>query len=151
MKIRLLFICCGLFQFISCINRSMEPVDFLIGTWQIESKDQYETWARDGSKELIGYSYKVRENQKIVLETLAIKMIDNQMIYEATVPDQNEGQTIQFTLNPEIEFYFSFENFNHDFPKQIQYQKISDNEIKVIVLGDEGKGFSYKLIRQVKE
>jgi hypothetical protein len=126
----------------------MESVDFLIGTWKIEDKNQYETWVKASNNELIGHSYKVKENQKIILETIAIKMIDNQMVYEATVPDQNEGQTIKFALNPEIELYFSFENLNHDFPKQIQYYKISEDEIKISVLGDDGKGFSYKLIRQ---
>ena len=129
----------------------MESVDFLIGTWKIESKNQYETWAKESNSELIGHSYEVNENQKFILETIAIKMIDNQMIYEATVPNQNEGQTVQFALNPEIESYLSFENLNHDFPKQIQYHKISDNEIKISVLGDDEKGFSYKLIRQEDE
>jgi len=148
---RILFIFCGLFPFISCVNHSMDSIDFLIGTWQIESRDQYETWAKDRNNALIGYSYEVRENQEIILETLAIKMIDNQMVYEATVPDQNEGQSIHFTLNPDLGSCFSFENIHHDFPKKIQYHKLSDNEIKIIVLGEEGKGFSYKLIRQVKE
>jgi hypothetical protein len=148
---RVMLICCGLFLFISCVNLNMEAVDFLIGTWKVESKNQYETWVMDSNNELNGHSYQVNENQNIILETIAIKMIDNQMIYEATVPDQNEGQTIQFALNPEIESYFSFENLNHDFPKQIQYHKISDNEIKISVLGDEGKGFSYMLIRQENE
>jgi hypothetical protein len=129
----------------------MESVDFLIGTWKIESKNQYETWSKESNNELIGHSYEVNENQKFILETIAIKMIDNQMIYEATVPDQNKGQTVQFALNPEIESYLSFENLNHDFPKQIQYYKISDNEIKISVLGDDEKGFSYKLIRQEDE
>jgi hypothetical protein len=75
-------------------------------------------------------------------------MIEKRMIYEATVPNQNEGQTIRFIRNPEIKTYFSFENLNHDFTKRIQYQMISDDEIKINVLGDDGRGFSYKLIRQ---
>lgn len=129
----------------------MEAIEFLVGTWKIESKNQYESWVKDGSNQLIGQSYKIDENQKVILEIIAIRMIDNQMIYEATVPDQNEGQTIQFTLNPAIDSYFSFENLNHDFPKQIQYNKISDDEIMISVLGDDGEGFSYKLIRQENE
>jgi hypothetical protein len=129
----------------------MEAVEFLVGTWQIESKNQYETWAKDSNNDLIGHSYEIIENKKVILETIAIKTIGTQMIYEATVPDQNEGQTIQFTLNPEFKSYLSFENLNHDFPKKIQYHKISDNKIKIIVLGDDGEGFSYMLIRQLNE
>jgi len=79
---------------------------------------------------------------------LSIKKIGNRIIYEATVPNQNDGETIQFTLNTEIKLYFSFENDKHDFPKKIQYKKISDNEIEVAVLGDNGKGFSYTQFKQ---
>lgn len=126
----------------------MEAVYFLIGTWKIDGKEQFESWEKDSNNELIGYSYKVNENQKNILETISIKMINNQMIYEATVPNQNEGQTIQFVQNHEIEAYFSFENLNHDFPKKIQYHKISEDEIKINVLGEDDSGFSYMLIRQ---
>ena len=151
MKIKILSICCGLLLFVSCTDRSIGKVDFLIGTWKMESKNQYETWRKASNYELIGYSYEISENQKKIQETIAIKMIDNRMTYEATVPDQNEGKTIQFALNPEIKSYLSFENLNHDFPKKIQYHRISDNEITIKVVGDDDKGFSYKLIKQENE
>ena len=141
----------GLFLFISCTNRSLDNVDFLIGTWKIENQNQYETWTKTSENKLSGYSYEFIGNQKKVLETIAIKMINDQMIYEATVPSQNEGQTIQFVLNPEINSYFSFENPSHDFPKIIQYKKISEKEIMISVLGDDGKSFTYKMIKQEEE
>lgn len=148
---KIFLICIGVFLIISCANHSIDRIDFLIGTWKIENQNQFEIWTKVNNNELIGHSYKINENQKKILETLTIKMIDNQMIYEATVPDQNEGKSIQFALNPEITSYFSFENLNHDFPKRIQYEKISGNEIAVSVLGDDGQGFSYKMIKQVNE
>ena len=73
---------------------------------------------------------------------------NHQLSGRATVPDQNEGRTIQFTLNTEIKSYFSFENEKHDFPKKIQYKKITDDEIEITVLGDNGKGFSYTQLKQ---
>jgi hypothetical protein len=62
---RIFMIFCGLYLFSSCANRHMEAVDFLIGTWKIDSKDQFESWEKESNNELIGYSYKVNENQKI--------------------------------------------------------------------------------------
>jgi len=120
----------------------------MIGTWKIEGEDQYEVWETNKNKELIGYSYKFENNEKSLTETLSIKEIDNQTFYEATVPDQNDGKTIRFTLNNDIKAYLSFENLEHDFPKKIQYRRINDNEIEVTVSGDEGKGFSYTQLRQ---
>jgi hypothetical protein len=132
----------------SCSENKLSSVDFIIGTWKMEGKEQYENWELSNDKELIGYSYKFNDNQKIITETLSIKIIENNIIYEATVPDQNEGNTIPFTLNNGIKEYLSFENIEHDFPKKIQYKRIADDEIEVTVLGDEGKGFSYKQLKQ---
>ena len=120
----------------------------MIGTWKVDGEDLYEVWESSKSKELIGYSYSLDNNEKSLTETLSIKEIDNQTFYKATVPDQNDGKTIRFTLNNEIKAYLSFENIEHDFPKKIQYKRISDNEIEVTVLGDKGKGFSYSQFKQ---
>jgi hypothetical protein len=121
----------------------------MIGTWKMEGEDQYEVWESTKSNELIGYSYKFYNNEKSITETLSIRKIDNQTFYEATVPDQNDGKTIRFTLNNEIKSYLSFENIEHDFPKKIQYKRINDNEIEVTVLGDQGRGFSYTQVKQI--
>lgn len=138
---------CVLILFLACSENKLSKVDFMVGTWKLEGKEQYEVWESNNNNELKGYVYRYKDSQKIITETLAIKMSDNTLIYEATVPDQNEGRTIPFTLNNEIKDRLSFENMNHDFPKKIQYKRLSENEIEVTVLGDEDKGFSYKQLK----
>lgn len=120
----------------------------MVGTWKMEGKEQYEVWESSQNNGLIGYSYKLNDNQKTITETLTVKIIENNIIYEATVPNQNEGKTIPFTLNNEIKEYLSFENITHDFPKKIQYKRLNDDVIEVTVIGDQGKGFSYKQQKQ---
>jgi len=144
---RILTSICLLSLLFACSENKTSKLDFLVGTWKIEGKEQYEVWEKNKNNELIGHAYKLDNSQKTITETLAIKKIDNQLVYEATVPNQNEGRTIQFTLNREIESYFSFENDKHDFPKKIQYKRITDYEIEVSVLGDKGKGFSYTQLK----
>ena len=139
---------CLLFILIACPENKTSRLDFMVGTWKMEGKDQYEVWETAKNNEFIGYSYKINNNRKTISETMAIKKIDDQIIYEATVPDQNEGKTIRFTLNNELKTYLSFENLEHDFPKKIQYERINDHKIKVRVLGDKGKGFSYTQLKQ---
>jgi len=72
----------------------------------------------------------------------------NHWVLEATVLKQNSGQTVSFVLNTEVDSILSFENLNHDFPKKIQYLKQSNNQIKVSVLGENNKGFSYIQVKQ---
>jgi hypothetical protein len=145
---RILVSVLALFLFISCeVNESSE-LDFLVGTWKRDNKEQFEVWEKNNSSNLKGYSYRIKDNQKTITETLLIKKIGDQFVYEATVPDQNEGRTVQFILNTETDSLFSFENDKHDFPKKIQYKRINDNQLKVIVLGDDDTGFSYIQIKQ---
>lgn len=137
-----------LFLSSSCADKKASELDFLVGTWKRDNKEQFEVWEKNNSLEFIGYSYRFKDNQKIITETLVINKIGDQFVYEATVPDQNEGRTIQFILNTETDSLFSFENDKHDFPKKIQYKKMNDHQLKVIVLGDDDSGFSYIQIKQ---
>ncbi len=132
----------------NCTDNNLSELDFMIGTWKMDNKEQYEVWERSNDTMLKGYSYRIKNDQKNITETLTIKLVGGEIIYSATVPDQNEGKTIGFILNSDIQTYLSFENPKHDFPKKIQYKKISENEIEVTVLGDEGQGFSYTQFRQ---
>ena len=138
---------CLLCLLFSCAEKEHSRIDFLVGTWKVADKEQYEVWDKNNTNDLIGHSYRIANDQKTITETLAINQIGNQIIYEATVPDQNEGATIPFTLNNDIDTYLSFENPEHDFPKKIQYKRINSNQIEVTVLGDQGKGFSYTQFR----
>ena len=139
---------CLLFLFVSCYENKTSRLDFLEGTWKMEGKQQYEFWEKNSKDGLVGNSYKIVNNEKLISETLSIKIVENQLIYGATVLNQNDGETIEFILNPDNDEYLSFENSNHDFPKKIQYKRISPDSIKVSVLGENDEGFSYLQIRQ---
>lgn len=128
---------------------SLNQVDFLIGKWKVEGKESYESWQRTDNK-LIGEVFKMSKGAKTISETIEIIIQNNRLVYIATVFDQNEGKGIPFELKSTKGDVFSFENMEHDFPKKIQYKKINASELYVSVLGDENKGFSYKLIKQTK-
>lgn len=65
---------CVLCLVIACSENIISRVDFLVGTWKMEGKEQYEVWESIINRELIGYSYKYIDNQKIITETLSIKI-----------------------------------------------------------------------------
>jgi hypothetical protein len=143
-KINLLLFC---LVFISCGGSKLDGLDFLAGTWKVVDKEQYEVWNKEEGG-LSGYSYTAKDGQKKTVETLAIKQINDQIVYEAIVPEQNEGKTIQFVLNTKNKDVFSFENLAHDFPKKIQYKKLEKNKLEVFVLGENDEGFSLLFIKQ---
>jgi len=125
-----------------------KQVTSLAGTWKVENKSTHECWELKDPQTLTGKSYKVIDGQEKVLETLKIEKKGKAIIYYATVPTQNKGATIPFTLNTVVKDRLSFENAKHDFPKKVQYSKVNDQKWQVNILGDDEKGFSLNLIKQ---
>jgi len=133
---------------ISCSGQqAIVDLDFVVGTWQIEDRATYEEWIVQ-CDQLNGISYKLSDGERMISETLLIRRVGDNVIYEATVPSQNDGKTIPFTLNLDVSDMMSFENPAHDFPQKIQYQRISNDKILVHVLGPDDKGFSYHIVKQ---
>jgi len=120
----------------------------LEGTWQVDGKNQFEVWHKSTNGVLIGKGYKIKKQDTLVLETLQIKQVNDQITYTATVPDQNEARPINFILNQNLKDTLSFENPNHDFPQKIQYVFLTDSTLFVRVLGVNDKGFSFGMVKQ---
>jgi hypothetical protein len=130
------------------LNKTIKDLHFLNGTWKVENKQNYETWKISNDNSLEGNSYKIKDGNKRIDEYLAIKMVDGKMIYTARVLNQNNGQPVDFTMNTSVTDKFSFENMGHDFPKKIQYTKLNDSTLFIAVLGENDKGFSYRVVKQ---
>lgn len=120
--------------------------EFLKGTWKINDKERYEQWIVSADK-LSGRGFNRDKGLEKVYETLEIRLVDGKVNYLATVPDQNDGRTIAFSMTNSSVNELTFENPDHDFPKKIVYKKISPAEISVSVFGEGEKGFSLKLIK----
>ena len=118
--------------------------DFLQGTWKMENKEIYEHWDKLNENTLKGFSYEMKEGQMAVSEYLDISRNGNKTIYRATVLNQNRGEAINFKLT-RSDSIFAFENPDHDFPKIILYQKLTDAEIFVRLSDGKSKEFSYKM------
>lgn len=138
---KVLFISSALLLTHLCLAQDYKILE---GTWKVEGKETYESWNWQ-EDELLGESYKIKDGQKHITETLVIKEIDDEVVYSATVPNQNEGATIPFKLNAVIDNKLQFENPTHDFPTKIIYEPLSTNRMLVQVLGNDDKGFSYYL------
>ncbi len=121
-------------------------IDILEGSWKVEGRESYEVWER-GENGLTGYAYKLKDGQKIIKETLKIVGEEGATVYSATVPDQNQGAAIPFTLNKAEKEWLSFENPQHDFPVKIRYRPETADRLFVEVLGADGKGFSFYMDR----
>ena len=120
----------------------------LKGQWQIEGLDHYETWRLGQNQTLLnGKSFKISKGQEVLIETLQVKQEADQVVYYATVVNQNQGQPIPFVWNQAIADTLVFENFTHDFPNRILYYPLGPDALQVTVADKASKGFGYTLQR----
>jgi uncharacterized protein YciI len=124
--------------------------DFLQGTWKMENREIYERWDRLNEHAMKGFTYELKNKQMAISEYLDISGSENEITYTATVPGQNQGNSIRFKLI-RSDSLFIFENPVHDFPKKIVYKKLSDTEIFVQVSDGAEKGFAYKMKKQFEK
>ncbi|TAF34665.1 MAG: hypothetical protein EAZ57_02810 [Cytophagales bacterium] len=118
---------------------------FLIGTWKVENKENYERWDKLNTNTLKGVSYELKNNALEIWEYLDLQFIKKKLVYSATVLSQNQGKKVDFELVKQENDCWVFENLKHDFPKRIVYQRLSDNELLVEISDGNTKKISYRL------
>lgn len=115
--------------FCSPKTKTINELDWLIGTRSTEQNGQiiYESWIKTNDQLLSGKSFFVENNDTNILETIEIKIIDNETFYCPLVVDQNDGEAVLFKLISSDPTKPVFENTLHDFPKKIVYIKEGNN------------------------
>lgn len=119
---------------------------FLNGTWKRTDKNSYEQWSETENGQLKGVSFKMKDGLPEILEYSDLLTEGNEIFLVATVPAQNQGKSIRFRLKQDGQRYV-FENAKHDFPQQIVYEYLSEDNLKISLSGAGGGGVSYQLAR----
>lgn len=115
----------------------LSKLSWLQGKWErvIENPDQtgFEQWQmRNHSFQGLGVT--LHQEDTVFVEKLSIEMKENDWYYVADV-EQNAEPT-NFKITEVSEYGFVSENPDHDFPKRIEYQLVSDMKMIVTISGD---------------
>jgi len=115
-----------------------EGLQQLTGTWKRTGKSSFEQWTKASPDTLLGEGFSLATNgEKKIREYLRlVRQADGAIVYQAIVPDQNQGATISFPLTFFTTTSWTFENPEHDFPKTIDYWLQEDASLNVSVSGD---------------
>ena len=117
-----------------------------------------EIWTAHNDASIAGKGLMINDADTTMLEQIELAYRNNEFYYIATIPDQNNGNPIEFKLVKTEGKIFTFENPGHDFPQRIIYRFIpkeeqEDNEIAldsllVRVEGLDGNGIDYGFSRK---
>lgn len=106
---------------------------WLIGTWKTEGKkEHFEKWDY-GMNALTGKGYSFKKDKEEVFENLSITSQGHTLFYHAEVLGQNDGKTITYKLTKADNNSFTFINLEHDFPQEITYTKVSNDEFTAVL------------------
>ncbi|HZX73978.1 MAG TPA: DUF6265 family protein [Cyclobacteriaceae bacterium] len=118
---------------------------WLVGTWKTTGKETYEVWKISKDKKTLqGISFRVKGADSVVTERVKIKREKDSFYY---VPDVAGNQTeVNFKITKQSIDGFTAENFQHDFPKIIRYQRQANGSLKAEIEGN-GKVIPYSFDR----
>lgn len=118
-------------------DKAWLDLQFIIGTWKIESGAEMEKWEFVNEKELRGKGFALNGRDTILKEVIQLIYNESGIHYVAKVKGQNNNESITFSLVNTQKATFVFENKAHDFPQRINYRKISDTLIMAWIEGEK--------------
>jgi uncharacterized protein YciI len=121
--------------------------DFLSGTWKVSGKDNYEHWNATNGPTLRGVGYSMKNGLPSITEYLEIRKEGSTVFLIATVPNQNNGESIRFKLTQDGA-KFSFENPDHDFPKKIVYDRLDQDNLQVSLSGKAAMTYTLERVNK---
>ncbi len=117
-----------------------------------------EIWTPYKDESIVGRGLLFNAKDTTMLEQIQLVSRDKDFYYIATVPDQNNGNPIEFKLVRTEGKVYTFENPHHDFPQRIVYtfKPVADqaenntnaDSLLVRVESLDGKGIDYGFSRK---
>lgn len=149
------------FSAVSCKNKAekkdhhIEIANWLIGDWEHKSEfgNLSEQWQQGNDSTFVGTTFFIKGKDTLHNESITLQEQGTDLIYSATVKDENADLPVAFKLTSETASQLVFENPKHDFPQKITYKKITADSIVAEVSGmQQGKPASetYPMARKKK-
>jgi Domain of unknown function (DUF6265) len=110
----------------------------LDGLWKMKTKRGAicEEWKKVNKNYLQNKGFMINGADTIITERVALQRSKNDIFYTSIVEDQNNKKPIVFTLIKAEGNTFVFENQQHDFPKRIVYEIITEDSLHAFI--DDG-------------
>ena len=145
----------GFALLLGCVSKKpsqLKEMEWMIGTWHVESKSLYERWKNVSDTEFQGINFAVDGPDTIVHEYIQLKASEESIFYILRPSKQNRGRSIQFKLISKDPKRLVFQNKEHDFPPLIVYVKTSDTSIDAWIEGEvdgEFRKSDFKMIKLI--
>ncbi len=122
-------------------HHPLKPYNWLLGKWLMDEriKGLHEDWKYQENGTFIGKSYYINNTtaDTVLLETMTLKVVKDEIHLCPRVVDQNAGREIDFVLTTDTPDSLVFVNQQHESPNIIGYKR-KDDEIFAWTEGSDG-------------
>ena len=110
----------------------------LTGKWRMQTNKGtlYEEWMQVNDSLLKGKSFRVNNGDTVLLESVELKLSNNNIYYIPVTAHQNNQQPVIFTLIKTENKQYVFENKSHDFPQRVIYELPEGGKLHALIEGD---------------
>jgi hypothetical protein len=129
---------------------TFKPLHGLTGLWKMDTPRGtiYEEWQVRSDDQLLGRSFKIKNNDTLVLENVTLSLQGNDIFFTPVVREQNNQQPVPFKLISCDKNRYVFENKEHDFPQRVIYELVSTTSVHARIEGSKngkemGSDFTY--------
>jgi len=126
----------------------LSDFNWLVGSWiqpsDGEGIEVVEHWSKADNR-LEGLGVRRRQADTVFVEKLSLVEKDGEIYYSADVAEN--PAPVLFRLTSSHNGHAVFENPDHDFPKKIEYERVSEDEMTVVVSGD-GRSVEFRFRKE---
>ena len=101
-------------------HATLADLDWIGGCWESTDHTQFERWLRPEGLERRGFGARLENGETTFREVLRLEQSSGGVIYWAAPEGQ---EPVGFQLAAFADTWARFENFEHDYPKTIRYQR----------------------------
>jgi Domain of unknown function (DUF6265) len=107
------------------------------GQWEMATSrgKLLEQWELPSKVAVAGKSFKIRNTDTMLMETLEVRYNNQGITYNSLVSGQNGGEAVAFALVSADSGRYVFENLMHDFPQRIIYHFVHQDSIHARIEG----------------
>lgn len=119
-------------------TNDLQKAKWLLGTWEMKNGKGsiYESWTQKSENEFVGKSYRLRDRDTLIMETIRLVVEKEGIFYIPVVKNQNDGQPVRFKASEISATLLKFENPAHDFPQMITYEKLENQKLVAEISGN---------------
>lgn len=110
-------------------------LDRICGIWKIEGENAYEQWHKSNNR-YISRMFSMNREDTIFSEAANLFLKDELWNFETIVKNQNNEKPVLFIQTELKADAITFANPEHDFPKFIHYELISDTVLHAYISGN---------------